>query len=162
MKAIDLRSDTVTLPSPEMWEAMCRAELGDDVYGEDPTVNRLQEMAAERMGKEAALFVASGTMGNLTCVLAHCARGDEAIMGHLAHTFLFEAGGSAAVGGIHPRTVPNQPDGTLLLEDVEAPFHAHVRPGMGQLAVRTVRIERVRPDTHALEHGDLHGWSSCS
>jgi threonine aldolase len=120
VKAIDLRSDTVTLPSPEMWEAMCRAELGDDVYGEDPTVNRLQEMAAERMGKEAALFVASGTMGNLTCVLTHCARGDEAIMGHLAHTFLFEAGGSAAVGGIHPRTVPNQSDGRLLLEDVKA------------------------------------------
>jgi threonine aldolase len=120
VKAIDLRSDTVTLPTPEMREAMYRAELGDDVYGEDPTVNRLQEMAAERMGKEAALFVVSGTMGNLTCLLTHCARGDELIMGHLAHTFLFEAGGSAAVGGIHTRTVPNQPDGTLLLEDIEA------------------------------------------
>jgi threonine aldolase len=103
-----------------MREAMYRAELGDDVYGEDPTVNRLQDLAAERMGREAALFVASGTMGNLTCLLTHCARGDEVIMGHLAHTFLFEAGGSAAVGGIHPRTVPNQPDATLLLEDIEA------------------------------------------
>jgi len=120
VKAIDLRSDTVTLPTPEMREAMYRAELGDDVYGEDPTVNRLQEMAAERMGKEAALFVASGTMGNLVCLLTHCGRGDEAIMGHLAHSFLFEAGGSAAVGGIHPHTVPNQPDGTILLEDIEA------------------------------------------
>lgn len=120
MKAIDLRSDTVTLPTPEMREAMYRAELGDDVYGEDPTVNRLQEMAAERMGKEAALFVASGTMGNLVCLLTHCGRGDEAIMGHLAHTFLFEAGGSAALGGIHPHTVPNQPDGTMRLEDIEA------------------------------------------
>ena len=120
MKVIDLRSDTVTLPTPEMREAMYRAELGDDVYGEDPTVNRLQEMAAERMGKEAALFVASGTMGNLVCLLTHCGRGDEAIMGHLAHTFLFEAGGSAVLGGIHPHTVPNQPDGTMRLEDIEA------------------------------------------
>ena len=120
MKAIDLRSDTVTLPTPEMREAMYQAELGDDVYGEDPTVNRLQEMAAERMGKEAALFVASGTMGNLVCLLTHCGRGDETIMGHMAHSFLFEAGGSAALGGIHPRTVPNHPDGTMLLEDIEA------------------------------------------
>ena len=120
MKAIDLRSDTVTLPTPEMREAMYRAEVGDDVYGEDPTVNRLQEMAAERVGKEAALFVASGTMGNLVCLLSHCGRGDETILGHLAHSFLFEAGGSAALGGIHPRTVPNQPDGTMLLEDIEA------------------------------------------
>jgi len=120
VKVIDLRSDTVTLPTPEMREAMYRAELGDDVYGEDPTVNRLQEMAAERMGKEAALFVASGTMGNLVCLLTHCGRGDEAIMGHLAHTFLFEAGGSAVLGGIHPHTVPNQPDGTMRLEDIEA------------------------------------------
>lgn len=117
---IDLRSDTVTLPTPEMREAMYRAELGDDVYGEDPTVNRLQEMAAERLGKEAALFVVSGTMGNLSCLLTHCGRGDEAIMGHVAHTFLFEAGGSAAMGGIHPHTVPNQPDGTILLRDIEA------------------------------------------
>jgi len=120
VKVIDLRSDTVTLPTPEMREAMYRAELGDDVYGEDPTVNRLQEMAAEQMGKEAALFVASGTMGNLVCLLTHCGRGDEAIMGHLAHTFLFEAGGSAVLGGIHPHTVPNQPDGTMRLEDIEA------------------------------------------
>jgi len=108
-----------------MREAMYRAELGDDVYGEDPTVNRLQEMAAERMGKEAALFVVSGTMGNLTCLLTHCARGEEVIMGHMAHTFLFEAGGSAAVGGIHTRTVPNQPDAILVLEDIEAAIRDH-------------------------------------
>ncbi len=119
-KVIDLRSDTVTLPTPAMRQAMFQAELGDDVYGEDPTVNRLQAMAAERLGKEAALFVPSGTMANLVCLLTHCARGDEAIMGHLAHTFLFEAGSSSAVGGIHPRTVPNQPDGTLDLADLEA------------------------------------------
>ncbi len=120
MKVVDLRSDTVTLPTPAMREAIYRAEVGDDVYGEDPTVNRLEEMAAERLGKEAALFVASGTMGNLVSLLTHCGRGDEFIVGHLAHTYLYEAGGSAALGGIHPRTVPNQPDGTLDLADVEA------------------------------------------
>ena len=125
MKAIDLRSDTVTLPSPQMREAIYRAELGDDVYQEDPTVNRLQEMAAERLGKEAALFVASGTMGNLICLLSHCGRGDEAIMGNMAHSYLYEGGGSAALGGIHPRPVPNQPDGTILLEDIEGAVRAN-------------------------------------
>jgi len=120
MDIVDLRSDTVTLPTPAMREAMYRAEVGDDVYGEDPTVNRLEEMAAERMGKEAALFVASGTMGNLVCLLTHCRRGDEAIMGDQAHTYLYEAGGSAVLGGIHPRPLPNQPDGTIRLEDIEA------------------------------------------
>ena len=120
MKMIDLRSDTVTLPTPTMREAMCRAEVGDDVFGEDPTVNRLEEMAAERMGKKAALFVVSGTMANLVCLLTHCGRGDEFILGHIAHTFLYEAGGSAALGGLHPHTISNQPDGTLDLGDVEA------------------------------------------
>ena len=120
MRIVDLRSDTVTLPTPAMRQAMFEAELGDDVMGEDPTVNRLEAVAAERLGKEAAVFVPSGTMANLVCLLAHCGRGEEAIMGHRAHTFLFEAGGSAAVGGIHPRTVPNQPDGTLDLHDLEA------------------------------------------
>lgn len=119
-KVVDLRSDTVTLPTAAMREAMASAPLGDDVYGEDPTVNQLERIAAERLGKEAGLFVPSGTMANLVCLLSHCRRGDEAIMGHLAHTFLFEAGGSAAVGAIHPRTVANQPDGTLGLSDVEA------------------------------------------
>jgi threonine aldolase len=119
-RIVDLRSDTVTLPTPAMRQAIFEAELGDDVYGEDPTVNRLEAMAAERLGKEAAVFVPTGTMANLVCLLTHCARGDEAIMGHLAHTFLFEAGSSAAVGGIHPHTVPNQPDGTLNLDDVRA------------------------------------------
>lgn len=118
MSEIDLRSDTVTKPTPAMREAMARAEVGDDVYGEDPSVNRLQEMAAERMGKEAALFVASGTMGNLSAILAHCGRGDEVILGDKAHTVLFEAGGIAALGGVHPLQIPNQPDGTLALEDI--------------------------------------------
>lgn len=117
---VDLRSDTVTLPTPAMRQAMSQAELGDDVYGEDPTVNRLEALAAERLGKEAALFVPSGTMANLACLLTHCGRGDEAIMGHMAHTFLFEAGGSAAVGGIHPHIVANQLDGTLDLADIAA------------------------------------------
>ncbi len=117
---IDLRSDTVTQPTEAMRRAMYEAEVGDDVYGEDSTVNRLQRKAAERLGKEDALFVASGTMGNLVALLAHCGRGDEAIMGDQAHTFFYEAGGSAALGGIHARTVPNHPDGTLAAGDVEA------------------------------------------
>lgn len=120
MTMIDLRSDTVTLPTPQMREAISRAELGDDVFGDDPTVNKLEQMAAERFGKEAALLVVSGTMGNLVSILTHCGRGDEIILGDLAHTFLYEAGGTAALGGIHPRTVPNQPDGTLRLQDIEA------------------------------------------
>lgn len=120
MEFVDLRSDTVTLPTPAMREAMARAEVGDDVMCEDPTVNRLQEMAAERMGKEAGLFVPSGTMGNLLAVLTHCGRGDELIVGNLGHTFLFEAGGTAALGGVHSYVLPNQPDGTLRLEDIRA------------------------------------------
>jgi len=120
MDVIDLRSDTVTRPTPEMRRAMAEAEVGDDVYGEDPTVNRLQEMAAERLGKEAALFVPSGTMGNLIAVLAHCQRGDEVILGRKNHTFLFEAGGISALGGIHSCQLENQPDGSLRLADIEA------------------------------------------
>lgn len=119
MDIVDLRSDTVTRPTPAMREAMAMAEVGDDVMGEDPTINRLQEMAAERMGKEAGLFVASGTMGNLIAVLVHCNRGDEAIMGDQAHTFLFEAGGISALGGVFPHTLPNQPDGTIKLDAME-------------------------------------------
>jgi len=118
MDTVDLRSDTVTQPTPEMRRAMAGAAVGDDVFGEDPTINRLQAMAAERMGKEAGLFVASGTMGNLIAVLTHCGRGDEAILGNRAHTFLYEAGGVAALGGVHPHPLPNQPDGTLRIEDV--------------------------------------------
>lgn len=116
---IDLRSDTVTQPTPAMLEAMAKAPVGDDVYGEDPTVNRLEGLAAEMLGKEAAVFVPSGTMGNLISVLAHCGRGDEVILGDLAHIFLYEQGGSAALGGVHPRSVPTQPDGTLNLDDIE-------------------------------------------
>ena len=120
MKIVDLRSDTVTVPTAAMREAMSRAEVGDDVMREDPTVNRLQELAAEKMGKEAGLFVPSGTMGNLVAILAHCGRGDEAILGNLGHTFLFEGGGIAALGGVHSYILPNQPDGSLDLESVRA------------------------------------------
>ena len=120
MRTIDLRSDTVTLPSDEMREAICHAELGDDVFGDDPTVNRFERIAAERVGKEAALLVVSGTMGNLVSILTHCGRGAEVILGDRCHTSVYEAGGISALGGIHPRTVPNQPDGTLRLEDIEA------------------------------------------
>ena len=120
MGLIDLRSDTVTLPTPRMREAMAAAEVGDDVFGEDPTVNRLEAMAAERMGKEAGLFVPSGTMGNLVALLTHCNRGDEVILGDQSHTFLYEAGGSAALGGIHPFPLPNNPDGTIDPEKIEA------------------------------------------
>lgn len=103
-----------------MREAIFHAELGDDVFGEDPTTNRLEKMAAERMGKEAAMMVASGTMGNLVCILTHCKRGEEVILGDQSHTFLYEAGSMSAVGGIHPHTIANQPNGTIRLEDIEA------------------------------------------
>ena len=120
MNFIDLRSDTVTKPTPEMREAMAEAEVGDDVYGDDPTVNKLQEKAAEMLGKGAALFVPSGTMGNLLALLVHCSRGEEAIVGDKSHIYVNEAGGMAALGGIYPHAVPNQKDGTLLLDDIRA------------------------------------------
>jgi threonine aldolase len=120
MDAIDLRSDTVSWPTPAMREAMATAQVGDDVWGDDPTVHRLQEMAAERMGKETALFVPSGTMANLVSALVHCSRGDELILGDQSHTFRYEAGGVSAVGSIHPHTLRNHSDGTIALEDIEA------------------------------------------
>ena len=113
MKIVDMRSDTVTQPTEEMRKAMSSAEVGDDVYLEDITVQKLQERSAEMMGKAAGLFVPSGTMGNLIAVLAQCQRGDEVIMGDLGHTFLFEGGGISALGGVFPHTLRNQPDGSL-------------------------------------------------
>jgi threonine aldolase len=118
MDKIDLRSDTVTWPTPEMREAMANATVGDDVYGEDPTVNQLENETAELLGKEAGLFVSSGTQGNLISILTHCGRGDEIIVGDKAHTFMYEAGGISALGGVHPHTIPVQQDGTLLLDDI--------------------------------------------
>jgi threonine aldolase len=124
MEWIDLRSDTVTQPTEAMREAMAQAEVGDDVYGEDPTVNRLQGLAAEMVGMEAAIFVPSGTMGNLAALLAHCGRGEELIVGDRAHTYMFEAGGVSALGGLHTFAVPNQPDGSIELEDLENAIRA--------------------------------------
>ncbi|NQU03266.1 MAG: low-specificity L-threonine aldolase [Syntrophaceae bacterium] len=120
MKTIDLRSDTVTLPTQAMRDAIYNAAFGDDVFGEDPSTNRLEEMAARSMGKESALLVSSGTMGNLISLLTHCSRGDEIILGDQAHIFYYEVGGMSALGGILPHTVKNQPDGTMNLDDIEA------------------------------------------
>lgn len=120
MEYVDLRSDTVTKPTPEMREAMAEAEVGDDVYRDDPTVNKLEAMAAEKLGKESAIFVPSGTMGNLLALLVHCQRGDEAIVGDKSHIYLNEAGGMSALGGIQPCPVSNQKDGTLALDDILA------------------------------------------
>jgi threonine aldolase len=117
---IDLRSDTVTRPSQAMRAAMASAPVGDDVYGDDPTVNRLQAMTAERFGFEAALFAPTGTQSNLIGLMAHCGRGDEYLVGQLAHTYKYEGGGAAVLGSIQPQPLAQQPDGTLLLSDIEA------------------------------------------
>ncbi len=122
MDMIDLRSDTVTKPTPEMRAAMAAAEVGDDVFREDPTVNRLEERAAELLGKEAALFVASGTMGNLVSMMAHLPRGHEAIAGRQHHVVLDEAAGHAVVVGASIRALDDRPDGTLDPAAVEAAF----------------------------------------
>jgi threonine aldolase len=120
MDPIDLRSDTLTLPSPEMRAAMAAAELGDDVFAEDPTINRFQEMAAERLGKEAALFTSSGTQSNLIALLTHCGRGAEVIVGDEAHILFFEQGGAFALGGIGLRPVRNDAKGRLDLAEARA------------------------------------------
>ncbi len=117
---VDLRSDTVTLPTPAMREAMANANLGDDVFEEDPTTIQLERKAAALLGKESGLLVPSGTMANLIGVLTHCARGTEVILGNKSHTFLYEAGGIAALGGVHPHALPNDQDGTLNLKDMES------------------------------------------
>ncbi len=117
-KNIDLRSDTVTQPTAAMRQAMANAEVGDDVYGEDPTINRLEALAAELFGQEAALFVATGTQGNLLALLSHCQRGDEYIAGQRSHCYRAEGGGGAALGGIQPQPLDFQNDGTLDLDEV--------------------------------------------
>jgi len=119
MDKIDLRSDTVSWPTPAMREAMANAVVGDDVYGEDPTVIKLEAEAAEMLGKEAGLFVSSGNQGNLVAILTHCGRGDEIILGDKAHIFVYEAGGIAALGGVHPHTVPVHADGTMDLAKIK-------------------------------------------
>ena len=124
MTVIDLRSDTVTQPTAGMREAMARAPLGDDVYGEDPTVNRLESWLAERLGFAAALFVPTGTMSNLLGLMAHCERGDEYIVGQQAHTYKYEGGGAAVLGSIQPQPLENQADGSLDLNQVVAAIKA--------------------------------------
>ncbi len=118
MKAIDLRSDTVTRPTPAMREAMSKAEVGDDVYGEDPTVNRLEELAAHLFGKEAAIFAPSGTQANLMGVMSHCGRGDEYVVGQEAHTYKWEGGGAAVLGSVQPQPLDFEADATLDLKRV--------------------------------------------
>jgi threonine aldolase len=120
MKPIDLRSDTVTKPTPPMRAAMAAAEVGDDVYGDDPTVNALQERIATMLGFEAALFVPSGTMSNLCALMSHCGRGDEYIVGQMAHTYRWEGGGAAVLGSIQPQPLAQQPDGSIPLAEIEA------------------------------------------
>lgn len=120
MRIIDLRSDTVTHPTPEMRRAMAEAEVGDDVYGEDPTVNRLEAMAAERLGKEAAVFVASGSMANLVSGLTHCQRGEEMVLGHMSHILMYEVASVAGLGGVQVRTVANDSRGMLDPDEVES------------------------------------------
>ena len=117
---IDLRSDTVTRPTAAMREAMARADVGDDLYGEDPTVNALQSRMATLLGKEAALFVASGTQSNLCALMAHCQRGDEYLVGQGAHTYRYEGGGAAVLGSIQPQPLPQAADGTIDMSEIEA------------------------------------------
>ncbi len=116
---IDLRSDTLTKPTEAMRAAMVAADVGDDVYGEDPTVNELERHVADLLGMDAGMFVASGTQSNLCGILAHCQRGDEYLVGQSAHTFRYEAGGAAVLGGIQPQPIEMGPDGTMALEDIE-------------------------------------------
>lgn len=119
-KVVDLRSDTVTQPTPAMREAMQRAPLGDDVFGDDPSVNALQAQLAEQLGFEAALFMPTGTQSNLCALMAHCQRGDEYIVGQQQHTYRWEAGGAAVMGSIQPQPLDNLPDGSMRIEDIEA------------------------------------------
>jgi threonine aldolase len=128
MKIVDLRSDTVTRPTPAMREAMNRAELGDDVFGDDPTVNALQERIAAMLGKEAALFVPSGTQSNLIASMTHCQRGEEAICGEMSHTYRWEGGGAGVLGSVAQLPLKHQPDGSLAIDDIRAaikPDDAH-------------------------------------
>jgi threonine aldolase len=120
MNTVDLRFDTVTQPTAAMRAAMLAAPLGDDVYGEDPTVNALQARIAELLGKEAALFMPSGTQSNLVAIMRHCGRGDEYIVGQMAHTYRWEGGGAAVLGSVQPQPLEHQADGTLALKDIEA------------------------------------------
>src|ERR1700761_8962205 len=121
---VDLRSDTVTRPSAAMLAAMTSAPVGDDVWGDDPTVNRLQAETAARAGKEAGLFFPSGTQSNLAALMSHCARGEEVILGQRAHTYRYEGGGAAVLGSIQPQPIENEPDGPIGLGKIAAEIKA--------------------------------------
>ena len=161
-EAIDLRSDTVTRPTPAMLAAMMAADVGDDVYSDDPTVNRLQERMAETVGMEAALFMPSGTQSNLAALMTHCARGDEYLVGQLAHTYRYEGGGAAVLGSIQPQPIDNAEDGTIPI----AKLRAAIKPADDHFAkTRLIALENtihghVLPQTYveevaalAREHG---------
>jgi threonine aldolase len=138
MKTIDLRSDTVTRPTPAMRDVMLSAEVGDDVFGDDPTVNALQDKTAALVGMEAALFLPSGTQSNLCALMAHCGRGDEYIVGQNAHTYKYEGGGAAVLGSIQPQPIENASDGTIPLEKIRAA----VKPDDAHFAVtRLIALE---------------------
>jgi threonine aldolase len=144
---IDLRSDTTTRPTPQMREAMAHAEVGDDVYGEDPTVNRLQSYLAERLGFDDAVFVPSGTQSNLIALMSHCERGDEYLVGDGAHTYKYEGGGAAVLGSIQPQPLPMNEDGSIELDDIERavkPDDAHFARSR-VLCLETTHHGRVLP-----------------
>ena len=154
---VDLRSDTVTRPSAGMRKAMHDAEVGDDVFGDDPTVNRLQEHAAALFGFEAALFFPTGTQSNLAALMSHCQRGEEVILGSEAHSYRYEAGGLAVLGSIQPQVVPNRPDGTLGLAEVESaikPDDPHF-PRTRLLALENTITGRVLPRKYLADAVDL-------
>src|SRR5688572_32034180 len=141
---VDLRSDTVTRPSAGMREAMYKAELGDDVFGDDPTVTRLQERAAQMFGFEAALLFPTGTQSNLAALMSHCQRGEEVILGMEAHSYRYEAGGLSVLGSIQPQAVQNRSDGTLDLGEVEAA----IKPDDPHFArTRLLALEKDRKST---------------
>src|SRR3982751_6852138 len=162
--ATDFRSDTITRPTQAMRAAMAAGEVGDDVFGDDPSVNALQEETAALLGFEAALFVASGTQGNLIAGRSHCARGEEVIVGQEAHTYRYEAGGGAVLGSVQPQALTNQPDGTLAVADIAAA----IKPDDAHFArTRLIALEntiggKVLPEGYTArvrEIADAHGLS---
>lgn len=154
---IDLRSDTVTRPTPAMRAAMAAAEVGDDVFADDPTVNALQDRIAAMLGKEAALFVPTGTQSNLCGLMAHCGRGDEYLVGQMAHTYRWEGGGAAVLGSIQPQPLTQAADGTIALGEIEAaikPDDAHfARTRL--LALENTWGGKVLPQTYVQQAADL-------
>jgi threonine aldolase len=161
MKTIDLRSDTVTRPTPGMLKAMENAEVGDDVWGDDPTVNRLCAVIAERTGKEAALFLPTGTQSNLAAIMAHCERGDEYIVGQMAHTYRWEGGGAAVLGSVVPQPLEQAADGTISIAKISAAIKPY-GPGLGAhfarsrlLALENTWSGRMLPATYVREASDF-------